>query len=156
MRGLQDFEWKKTLIWFVACFVLTGTLFFIAPGGIGGAVASLPAYFGGWGRASTVSLQRVFVALLAYECLGLIFGVWGMASIGKHGNDVDRFLRNWGLLALLLVVAYPARQEIDLAWVDDPVVGACGTVGRDSAGLGAGTALDRVPFWQRESLFCLS
>lgn len=123
VTGLQDFAWKKALIWFAACFVLTGSLFFIAPGGIGGAVASIPAYFGGWTQASVVSLQRVFVALLAYECLGLIFGVWGMASIGKHGNDVDRFLRNWGLLALLLVVAYPARQEIDLAWVMVPMLG---------------------------------
>jgi hypothetical protein len=122
-QGMRGFVWKKTLAWFAACFLLTGTLFFIAPEGIGGAVASLPVYFGGWARASAVSLQRVFIALLAYEALGLIFGLWGMAAIGKHGNDVDRFLRNWVLLGLLLIVAYPARQEIDLVWVMIPLLG---------------------------------
>ena len=125
---LQDFAWKTALVWFAACFVLTGTLFFIAPGGIGGAVASLPAYFGGWARASAVSLQRIFVALLAYEALGLIFGVWGMVAIGRHGNDGDRFLRNWALLALLIVVVYPSRQEIDLVWVMIPLLGLAARV----------------------------
>ncbi len=123
LADLQGFAWKKSFAWFAACFVLIGTLFFITPGGIGGAVASLPAYLGGWGRASAVSLQRVFVALLAYESLGLIFGVWGMGAIGKHGNDLYRFLRNWGVLAFLLVITYPARQEIDLVWVMIPLLG---------------------------------
>ncbi|MDX9864591.1 MAG: hypothetical protein RBT34_07290, partial [Anaerolineaceae bacterium] len=128
LPGSQNFAWKTALAWFAACFVLTGTLFFIAPGGVGGAVASLPAYLGGWGRASAISLQRVLVALLTYESLGLIFGVWGMAAIGKCGNDADRFLRNWALLALLLVVIYPARQEIDLVWVMISLLGLAARV----------------------------
>jgi hypothetical protein len=70
----------------------------------------------------------VLVALLTYESLGLIFGVWGMAAIGKCGNDADRFLRNWALLALLLVVIYPARQEIDLVWVMIPLLGLAARV----------------------------
>ena len=126
--GLQDFAWKTALAWFVACFVLIGTTLFISPAGIGGAVASLPAYFGGWGRASAVSLQRIFVALMAYEGLGLIFGVWGIVAIGKHGNDTDRFLRNWALLALLIVAIYPSRQEIDLVWVMIPLLGLAARV----------------------------
>jgi len=121
-EGIQGFDWKKTLAWFAACFVLTGTLVFLVPEGIGGAVSSLPAYFGGWARASAVSLQRISIALLAYEGLGLIFGVWGAIATGKHGNDVDRFLRNWALFAALLVVVYPSRQEIDLVWLMIPLL----------------------------------
>jgi hypothetical protein len=127
-EGLQGFAWKKSLAWFAACIFLTGTLFFIVPEGIGGAVASMPAYFGGWTRASAVSFQRIFVALLAYEGLALIFGVWGIVAVAKQGIDVDRFFRNWALFAVLLVVIYPSRQEIDLVWAMIPLLGLAARV----------------------------
>jgi len=122
---LDGFAWKNSLIWLAATLVLVGTLFFTTPGGLGGLAASLPEWFTGWTQAAPVSLQRIMIALFVYEVLGLVFGIWGMVSISsiRDGSDVDRFLRNWALLALVLVLLYPARQEIDLVWALIPLLG---------------------------------
>ncbi|MCD4673365.1 MAG: glycosyltransferase family 39 protein [Anaerolineaceae bacterium] len=118
-----DFAWRKALAWFAASFLLLGTVFFFVPAGISGAVASLPAYLSGWERIPKTSFQRIFVALLVYEALGLVFGVWGAFVQPKKGNDPDRFLRFWAITALVLAVVYPARREIDLIWGMFPLLG---------------------------------
>jgi hypothetical protein len=119
----QEFGWKKFLGWFAGSFVLLGLLFFIKPGGIGAAAGSLPMYLQGWVSGSGSTFQRMLVALLAYEGLALVFGSWAGLTQFRNREQLDRFLCVWSTAALLMVLIYPGRQEIDLVWVLIPLLG---------------------------------
>ncbi len=105
--------WTPALIAALATVLAGGTLFFTVPAGLSAAASGFPAFFKGWIQSSGLPILLLPAALLSYEPLALVFGIWRGFS---PRDELDRFLRIWVLVALLLALAYPGRQTADLAW----------------------------------------
>lgn len=154
-------QWQRPLIFALAAMFFAGTLFFILPAGLSAMADSIPAYLRGWvagganGSAGTpagMPVSLLLIALLLYELFPFFFGIWGALqsllrrSITGSGSQaaqpVDRFLLVWFLIALVLVLVYPARQAADLGWAILPL---WGLAARQLARLANVPDYDRVP-----------
>lgn len=105
------------LFTFILTFLLAGTLFFAAPGGIGAAFSSIPAFLQTWRAPSNVTQGMLITSLLVYQPFALLLA--SIALIRGWANGLRRIvlLSIWLFVALLLVVFLPARQMADLAWM---------------------------------------
>lgn len=114
-------SYRRVLIAAAATFLAVGSLFFLVPRGLSAAASSLPAYLSGWAAPSGVSPFRLLASLAVYELMALVFGLWRMVCSLREGDDLDRFLSVWGVIALLVALIYPARQVSDLVWAILPL-----------------------------------
>ena len=105
------------LLTFLIAFILAGTLFFTAPGGIGAAFSSIPGFFGKWVSSSETSQVMLIISLLVYQPFALLLTVIALLRGWLGGLRRIIYLSIWLLVALLLVIFLPARQMADLAWV---------------------------------------
>lgn len=121
-------DWKNSLAWLVGSFFILGTMFFVVPGGLGGAVGSLPAWLQGWSGPARTTISQMLAALVVYEVVAWAFGFAGGVAQIKHAGKLDRFLGFWAAAALLLALIYPARQELHLVWVILPLLGLAARV----------------------------
>lgn len=107
---------RGALAWGLGTLLVVGSLLLLSPKGLPAFVMSFVESLRGWWTVSGVPLWKPMLALPAYEILPLGFGIAGaVRGILKRDMDSVR-LGTWALLALLLVVIYPARQTGDLAW----------------------------------------
>jgi hypothetical protein len=109
------------LLSFIATFLLVGTLLFLAPSGLGAALASLPEYLRGWSLTSNVPSSRLFLSLVVYQPLAVMLA---LISIGRGWWQKSRgviLLSLWFLVALLLAAFYPSHQVSDVAWMLIPL-----------------------------------
>ncbi len=117
------FDWRTALIAAAAVFFLVGSLVFLKPGGLGAALGGLPEYLSGWGRPSAgVAIGVVLTALPVYEAAALFLALLGLGRAIFRKDSLDLRLAAWAGIALLLVVAYPGRQIVDLTWVLLPLL----------------------------------
>ena len=114
-------ERKMAAIYGGATILLVGTLFLFVPSGLGALFSSLIDYLSGWRFASGIPATRPLAAILSYQILAFLFGA-GAAIRGLLQKDrLSIQLSLWALVALLLVVIYPARQVGDLVWAALPL-----------------------------------
>ncbi len=114
-------ELRSALISFLAAFFIAGTLFLVIPNGLSAALGSIADYVSGWMLPSGVPSRRLFLSLLIYQPAAIILA---LAAIGRgwwRGSRRIIQLNIWLLVAVLLVVFYPARQVSDLAWALIPL-----------------------------------
>jgi len=114
----EDFrpKWKNGVLWFLVVLVAVGTLFFLVPNGLSAAVGSLVSYIQGWAQPTSTSILAIILALVFYEVLILLVGIWGLFWGLIHREPLDLFLIVWFLISIILCVAYPARQVSDVVW----------------------------------------
>jgi hypothetical protein len=106
----------SSLIYLLATLLLFGSLFLLAPKGLSAFVASFLAFIQGWWTLSGAPVTHLLIALPAYQLMALIFG---LIALVRGILVKDRLVIGLGLwmgVALLLALAYPARQAADLAW----------------------------------------
>jgi hypothetical protein len=101
---------------FVAVLLLFGTLFFLAPAGLGGIFSGLGEYLRNWAIPSGVPVSHLSLSLLFYQPLTLLFALIGMIRGWWVGSRRVTRLSVWFLVALLLAIFYPGHQVYDLAW----------------------------------------
>ncbi len=121
------FAWRRWMIFALVTIFFAGTLFFTIPQGLSAMAASLPAYLSGWVEPSGISIVLIILALILYEFFPLILGLWGGAGGWLRKDPADRFLLVWWVISFGIVLLYPGRQVIDLAW---PVVALAGLSAR--------------------------
>ncbi|MBN8655269.1 MAG: hypothetical protein J0M11_05980 [Anaerolineae bacterium] len=110
------FQTSHLLTFFIA-FLLAGTLFFTAPGGIGAAFSSIPGFFEKWVASSDISQVMLVISLLVYQPFALLLTVIALLRGWLGGLRRIVYLSIWLMVAFLLVIFLPARQMADLAWV---------------------------------------
>lgn len=103
-------------------YVLLGSFFLLASGGLSAGLASIPAYFGGWLDFTDVPGLRLLVGLAAYELLAILLAISGLVRGIFKRNELTITLGLWLLASLVLALAYPSRQMADLAWVLVPLL----------------------------------
>jgi hypothetical protein len=114
-------DWKSALTPLLITLVVFGTCFFLAPRGLGAALQSLPAYFRGWLTPSDVPAGLLLASFLFYQPLTLLLGSTAIIRGWRSGAPAAIGLSLWFLVALLLVVLYPAHQVTDLGWAVVPL-----------------------------------
>ncbi len=102
-------------------YLALGSMFLLAPGGLGAGLASIPAYFGGWINFTDVPGTRLLAALLFYQPLALILAIATLARGLPRRDPLTVSLASWLLAALVLAFANPSRQVADLAWALIPL-----------------------------------
>jgi hypothetical protein len=110
-------HWKITLVYLLGTLLLGGSLFLLAPVGLSAFVASILAYFKGWWTLSGVRVAHLLTALVAYQLMALVFGLVALVGGLLRKDRLVISLGSWTVVALLLALAYPARQVADLAWM---------------------------------------
>lgn len=115
--SLDRQAWQPFGIGLVAAYLLAGSLFLFAPGGLGAGMLALPEFFAGWLAVSGTSMVTLLLALPSYALLGLVFGLIGLVRGWFEGHKAVPVLAFWFLAGLLVVLGYPSRQVADLAWV---------------------------------------
>lgn len=102
---------------FLAVLLLFGTLFFLAPAGLGGLFNGLADYLQRWVTPSEVPSSRMYLSLAFYQPLALLFALIAIVRGWWVGSRRVTRLSVWMLAALLLAVFQPGRQVQDLAWM---------------------------------------
>ena len=114
-------EWLNALWFGLGTIIIVGTLFFIAPNGLSAWLSSLPEYLRGWVQPSGVSSGTMLFSLIAYQPLAVILGLVALVRGWLYRSLRAVRLSLWMLVALLVVLFYPARQVSDLAWMLIPL-----------------------------------
>jgi hypothetical protein len=114
-------RWKPALQAFLITSVLFGTLIFLVPGGLNGALTAPGEYLRGWTALSGTSGRLVLLSLVLYQPLALILAL--VATVRGWIGSSRRVIRLsiWMLVALLLAVFYPAHRVHDLVWALIPL-----------------------------------
>lgn len=107
---------------FLSAILITGTFFLIVPGGAGEAFSGLIVYFTGWAGNFKNSLSQFLLLLPSYELMPLVIGlIYGIIATLQR-NRRDQFLMLFFLFSLILTLAYPGRNVLDMVWVVLPLL----------------------------------
>lgn len=118
-------ELSRALTYAGGTFLVIGSLFLLAPGGLGAGLQSLAAYFGSWvefaGADSPyfgdfVPARLLLIALLVYQFPALLLAAVSLVRGIIERDELTITLGLWLLAALVLALANPGRQVFDLAW----------------------------------------
>jgi hypothetical protein len=95
---------KEFLASLAFTLLIAGTLFFLVPNGLSAALASIPAYLGGWRSVVTMNSIWMLISLLAYQPFSVLLAV--IAIVRGWLNPSHRIipLSIWFLVALLLAL----------------------------------------------------
>ncbi len=114
-------ELVRALTYAAGTFLIIGSLFLLAPGGLGASLQSLAAYFGSWLEFGDVPASRLLTALVAYQFPALILATASLVRGIIQRDDLTIALGLWLLTTLVLALANPGRQVFDLAWALIPL-----------------------------------
>ena len=77
----------------------------------------LERWMAGWAQGGGVPAWVLLVNLLTFDGLALVFGTAAAVGALRQRDRVASFAALWGLAALALILIYPARHPLDMAWV---------------------------------------
>ena len=117
LAGVDKRQLVELLGWGLGTLLLGGTLFLFTTNGLSALAAGISTYVSGWWTPSAVPASHLLIAIPAYAPLALIFGLVAVVRSWREGGRRTRQLGFWVLVALMLVLVYPARQVADLIWV---------------------------------------
>lgn len=103
-------------------YILLGSFFLLATGGLSAGLAAIPAYFGGWLDFTDVPAWRLLLGLASYELFALLLAIVGLVRGIIKRDEMTISLGIWLTVALVLALAYPFRQVSDLVWVLVPLL----------------------------------
>ncbi len=118
-------ELWRALAYTVGTFLAVGSLFLLAPNGLGAGAQSLTAYFSSWVNLESSSLpyfgevvpaRRLLIALAIYQFPAVLLAVISLIRGIRNRDDQTIALGLWLGTALVLALANPGRQVFDLAW----------------------------------------
>lgn len=110
------FPWRTALVALLAAVLVAGTLFLRVPAGLSALGGSLPEWLRGFAQPSDTSAPRLLLALIVYQPLALVFGLWRIIANLSQRNRVDAFLSILWFISAGLAMLPAARQVSDLAW----------------------------------------
>ncbi len=113
--------WQPFGLYLLGSYGLFGSLFLLVPAGLGAGFSALPAYLNGFLQFSDLPLFSPLVAIVVYSPLALVAGAASLVRGWLAEDKNVQFLSFWLLIALFLMMVYPARQIADLIWVLVPL-----------------------------------
>ncbi len=126
--------WGQVAAAFAVAIAVLGTLFFLAPGGLGAAADQLWRFVAGFARPVPGALPA-FVSLIVYEPGLVVFGLAGAWLATQSARPWQRALAGWGLAALILTLAYRGARPEHALWGVVPLAPLAGLALRALLGL---------------------
>ncbi len=123
-NGAQRFDrggWQVFGALMVGTVLFVGTFLTLIPQGLGAFAGIFPAYLRTWWQSSGIPVWQNPLALLVYQPLVLVFGLFGGIRSVRSGEPLDRLAALWAVFAFLLAVVLPGRLPLDLIWVVLPL-----------------------------------
>ena len=121
----NSISWKTAVVSAGITLLIAGMLFFKAPNLVNGSGSSWIEALNGWIIASDPESQgiysRIIISLLFLIPIATLLGITGMVRGFLAKNFMSRFFTRWAIIALLIVIIYPAHRVTDLAWVSIPL-----------------------------------
>jgi hypothetical protein len=105
----------------LGAYLLVGSLFLFAPGGLGAGLASLPDALGLFIAQQAVPFWLPLMTVFFYQFPALVLALVALARLFVQRDTTTIFLGLWLLTSLLLAVLPPGRQVVDLAWTLVPL-----------------------------------
>ncbi len=119
---MQPFDWRQGLLWLGGTVLAIGSLGMLVPDGISAAGLGLVNFWKGWFSPSGISFAYLILALIVYQPVGLVLGVIQSVVGFRNESLVDRALFTGWMVALVVVLVYPAHQAADLVWCLAPLL----------------------------------
>jgi hypothetical protein len=95
--------------------------FGLLPSGLSALGEGLASWLRGWTSMGPVLLRTELAALPIYEPLTFVFGVIGIVFCLRERETVGTLAATWAAAALLVALAYPSRNPMDLLWTVMPL-----------------------------------
>ncbi|MFC1995986.1 hypothetical protein ACFLXI_00075 [Chloroflexota bacterium] len=114
-------DWGMTVLFGGGTILFVSTLFFRYPQGLGSLAATLSTFLQGWVQPSNIPVARLLAAIIFYAILAFVFGLAAGVRGWLQGRKTAQFFSIWFLVAVLIVLVYPARQMGDIAWALVPL-----------------------------------
>lgn len=108
---------RRGLVAALLTFLIVGTGFVFTPSALGAFANSIPAYFAGWFSLTGVPISRMISTYFLYNPLAIVFAMVAIFLAWKDGRDFLRGISIWWLVAVVIVIVYPARQTPDLVFL---------------------------------------
>lgn len=105
-ESAQSLPWGALVAGLVSTLLILGTLFFLAPNGLGAAADQLERFAVGLVRRQP-GVSYLGLVLVLYEPFVLLFGLIGAWLTSQSAEPWRRFLAGWGFIALLASLVYP-------------------------------------------------
>ena len=112
---------RPALFFALGTYLVFGSFFLLAPGGLSAGLTSIPAIFTNLQNLTDVSALRMLAALVFYQPLALILAIATLLRLLSRSDSSVVFLGFWLVVSLLVALVYPARQISDLAWALIPL-----------------------------------
>ncbi len=93
----------------------------LLPSGLSALGEGLASWLRGWTSMGRVLLLTELAALPIYEPLTFVFGVIGIVLCLRERDTLGRLAAIWAAAALLVALAYPSRNPMDLVWAVLPL-----------------------------------
>jgi hypothetical protein len=121
-NNLNDFPWNMFVFGLVGVLVTLGTLFFLAPNGLGAAADQITRLISGLTHRPA---QAAYAGLVIsfYEPGILIFGLIGAGRAFQSSEPWQRFLAGWGVVAILISLFYLGALPGHSLWAVVPLAG---------------------------------
>ena len=101
---------KKSSIRFILFFFLTyvsfGTLLFIIPQGISGAISGMIDWFFGWGKIGVFKIPQLIMALPIYQPIAILFGLIYLVKTYMKELKFERYL------GLFSIISFASRSDL--------------------------------------------
>lgn len=121
----KSVNWKTVIVSAGITLLIAGMLFFKAPYLVNGAGASWIEALKGWiissDSGSRGIFSRIIISLIFLIPIATLLGITGMVRGFLAKNKKSGFFSRWAIIALVIVLLYPAHRVTDLAWVSIPL-----------------------------------
>lgn len=107
---------RQALYFAVGTYLVFGSLFLLAPGGLGAGLASLGDFFARFTADAGAPVWLPLAALFFYQFPALVLALVSLARLFERRDPLVIFLGLWFLFSLLLALLFPSRQVADLGW----------------------------------------
>lgn len=114
-------DYWKFFVSFVLSLLIIGSGFGLYPAGLSGIMSGLVSFIHRFTETSDLSYWQPFAALLIYEFLPLVLGVWAALITWRGIDQQNRLCIVGALVGLLLTILMPGRIIVDLVWVIMPL-----------------------------------
>jgi hypothetical protein len=124
-QNRKSINWKTAIVSAGITLLIAGMLFIKVPYLVNGAGSSWIEALKGWVISLDTESQgifsRIIISLLFLIPIATLLGITGMVRGFLAKNKISGFFTRWAIIALVIVLIYPAHQVTDLVWVSIPL-----------------------------------
>ena len=120
--GPSRTETRTGMIWAFGSVFVLGSLVLLVPQGLSSAGLGFVNFIQGWTKPSDLPVLFPLLGLAAYQPVGLLFGIGQSVQAVRQRHGGELFFVIWWLIALAVVIVYPARAMSQVGWVAIPLL----------------------------------